>query len=353
MKKAFLLCPPKYSLNNIFKLILSNICDEVININVREYVSNTDTKVNTQIFRFPYSIREKWQSYYQKKINDSLLVEFKKHHPEIIFVYNNEMLLPATLMHFKKTAKVIFFLGDSPFFTPTNNYFLTLLNMGDLVLAPDSFWVSHMKMVGIKDAYLFVPGIDSSSYNQDPPPELLSNVNNTDVIYCGMSYIDSWGYKKALLMDKFTGFDLEIYGNKHWRRWFGFFPKLEPAFHEKGFIPTPLLNAMFNKAKLMPVDGNPGILHGMHIRLFESMGSGVLPLIEFRKDITDTIFKGLDIEIPIMYSYKDAIPLAEKYLSDEKLRQNTVFAMKKHILEKFNAEKNAKRLLEFIHLSNE
>jgi spore maturation protein CgeB len=351
MKKAFLLSPPKYSLHNTFKLMLSKICDEVIILNHRDYVSKSELKINSQIFRFPNSIREKWQSYYQQKINDCLLLEFSKHNPDIVFVYNNEMLLPDTLLQFKKTAKVIFFLGDSPFYTPTNNYFLTLLYMGDLVLAPDSFWVNHMKMLGIKNVYLFFPGIDSSSYNQEPQLDLLLKVKDTDVIYCGMSYIDSWGFKKALLMDKFTGFNLEIYGNKHWRRWFEFFPKLKSVFQEKGFIPTPLLNAMFNKAKLMAVDGNPGILNGMHNRLFESLGSGVLPLIENRKDVTDTIFKELDIEIPVMYSYNDAITLAEKYLSDENLRLKTVSAMKQHILEKYNAEANAKRLLNFLHLN--
>lgn len=353
MKKAFLLCPPKYSLHNIFKHMLCKICDEVICLNYRDYVSRAELKINTQIFRFPYSIREKWQLYYQKKINESLLVEQRNHNPDIVFVYNNEMLLPATMLQFKKTAKVIFFLGDSPFFTPTNNYFLTLLCMGDLVLAPDSFWVNHMKMLGIKNVHLFFPGIDSSSYNQEPSSELLLKVKNTDVIYCGMSYIDSWGYKKALLMDKFTGFKLEVYGNKQWKRWFDYFPKLKSVFQETGFIPTPSLNAMFNKAKLMPVDGNPGILNGIHMRLFESLGSGVLPVIEHRKDVTDTIFKELDIEIPVMYSYNDAISLAEKYLSDENLRLMTVSAMKKHIQEKYNAEENAKKLLNFINFSNE
>ena len=83
--------------------MLSRICDEVITLNYRDYVSKSEEKINTQIFRFPYSIKEKWQSYYQNRINNSFLIEFKKHNPEMVFVYNNEMLLPATLLHFKKT----------------------------------------------------------------------------------------------------------------------------------------------------------------------------------------------------------------------------------------------------------
>jgi hypothetical protein len=164
--------------------------------------------------------------------------------------------------------------------------------------------------------------------------------------------LDSWGYKKALLMSKFIDFKFEIYGDKHWKKWFPFFPELVSVFHESGFLPTPILNAMYNKSKLMPVDGNPGILNGMHIRIFEALSAGILPLIEFRKDVEDLIFCGLDLEIPIIKSYNMASSLAERYLSDETLRLTYVSAMKEFVMSKYSSEKNADRILEFLRISD-
>jgi hypothetical protein len=208
-----------------------------------------------------------------------------------------------------------------------------------------------MQTIGIKNSYYFIPGLDLSSYNQYPSEGLLEKAGKRDVIYCGMSYVNSWGFKKAFLMSHFQGFNLEIYGDKHWKKWFPFFPELQKYYHESGFIPTPLLNAMFNKTKLMPVDGNPGVLNGGHLRMFEALGAGVLPLIEYRNDVEKIIFSGLDIKIPIIRSYKDATPLAEHYLSDESLRLASVIAMKEHILSQYSSEKNADRFLELLQNS--
>jgi glycosyltransferase involved in cell wall biosynthesis len=258
------------------------------------------------------------------------------------------MLLPATLAEMEKSATIVFFLGDSPYYTPTNDYFLTLLNMADIVLVPDSFWKEQLRTIGIKNTFLFLPGIDETSYYQSSSKDLSQTINEKDIIYCGMSYYNSWGYKKALLMSKFTDFNLDIYGNRAWHRWFQFFPELSSVFHESGFIPTPHLNALFNKTKLMPVDGNPAILNGIHLRTFEALGAGVLPLIEYRKDVEEEIFTNIDIQLPIIRSYNDATALAERFLSDEKLRSETVNVMKHVILTKYSTERNAERILEFL-----
>jgi hypothetical protein len=347
-KKAFFLCPEKYSLFNTIKLILSKFCDKVVCFNVLNNVNNFEISVNTQMYRLPYTIRNKWTLYYQKKINEGLLNHFNLHSPDLVFVYNNEMLLPVTVEKMKKSAKIIFFLGDSPYYTPTNDYFLALLNLANLVLVPDSFWMNQMRTIGIENTYLFIPGIDEVSYNRHPSVELTKSLPELDILYCGMSYLNSWGYKKALLMSKFTSFKLEILGNIAWKRWFQFFPELSSFFHESDFIATSQLNAIFNKIKLMPVDGNPAILNGLHLRTFEALGAGVLPLIEYRKDVEDEIFSGTDVELPLIRSYNSARFLADEFLSNEKLRIETVNAMRDLVLSKYSTERNAERILEFL-----
>lgn len=41
-----------------------------------------------------------------------------------------------------------------------------------------------------------------------------------EILYVGMFYIDSWGYKKVKFLNYFIDFDFYIYGNDDWERWF-------------------------------------------------------------------------------------------------------------------------------------
>ena len=114
----------------------------------------------------------------------------------------------------------------------------------------------------------------------------------SDILYVGMSYNDSWGYKKARFLNYFVNNKLTIYGNKAWKRWFKFYPALEKYFIENnGLIPIRELNMMYNCSKIIPVDGNPGIFNGIHERILETLSAGVLPLMEWNGDM-DFIFKG-------------------------------------------------------------
>jgi hypothetical protein len=348
-KKAIFLCPSKYSIHNSIKSILSEICHEVVGMDVMNYSKNYEININTQMFRLPFSIRNRWISYYQGKINAMFLLDFKKLSPDMVFVYNSEMLLPATVSEIKKTARIVFFLGDSPFFSPTNKYFLTVIGMGDLILVPDSFWLQQLTTIGIKNVRYFLPGIDELSYHQHPLEEDMNNVFETDVLYCGRCYTDSWGYKKTLLMSKFTKFNLEIYGGKHWKKWFIFFPELEKAYHESGFIPTRKLNAMINKTKLMPIDGNPGVLNGFHLRLFEALGAGALPLVEYRKDVEELLFRDSGYMVPLIKDYRDATDLADYYLNHEDERKELVRTLYSFIKKEYSFENNAGLIKEFLN----
>ena len=120
--KSLLLCPQRYSLFNTFTETLKVISDEVVGLDVSARMAARDVKINTQIFRLPFKLRSKWENHFLNKVNKIILEDFEKHKPDLVFVYNSEFLLPETCEYIKKKAKLIFFLGDSPFYTPTNNY---------------------------------------------------------------------------------------------------------------------------------------------------------------------------------------------------------------------------------------
>lgn len=349
MRKSFqrvlLLCAEKYSLFHSFMELLDEMAQETKGFDIRHRLKATDLRINSQMFRFPFRVRDSWEKHLLGKANEILLGEIRDYRPDLVLVYNSEFLLPETCKEIKKNARLIFFMGDSPFYTPLNNYYLACLSHADLILSPDSFWNQQLNTMGLNRTLFFVPGIDPRSYFPLREPRELAGIEERDVLYVGTSYVNSWGYKKALLMSQFTKFNFRLYGNSMWRRWFRFFPELEEKFIESDFIPTAVLNKMFNQAKLIPVDGNPGILNGYHLRFFEALGAGGLPLVEYRKDVAGLVLKGCRATLPLIKNYRQAGELANYFLKNESERKELVRELKKFILSRYNAKSNSEMIL--------
>jgi hypothetical protein len=346
--KALLLGVKKYSLFNSLLRVLKELADSSFGYDVREKISPFYFRVNTQFAKIPYSVRRHWEKLFLEKVNSMIYSVFCKMQPELVVVYNSEFLLPETCEKMKKKAKLVFFLGDSPFFTPGNRYFLACLAYADLILAPDTFWLKQLNTIGLNKTSFFFPDIDSESYFVIKPSEQFSSFPETEVFYSGTCYVDSWGYKKALLMNQFTPFKFQLFGNSAWERWFQFFPALREHYKQSSYIPTPELNIMLNRTKLVPVDGNPGILNGFHLRLFETLGAGALPLIEYRKDVVDILFKGCLARLPLIDDYSKAYTVANYYLNNERERSQIVTELRNHISVNHNSVLNAQRIVDSI-----
>lgn len=315
---------------------------------VNEKLGGLSLHVNAQLFRMPYYLRNRWEKYFLNKANAILLDELKRYNPDLVLVYNSEYLLPDTCLEIRKKASLVFYMADSPFYTLVNDYYLSCLSHASLILSPDSFWMKQMNILGLRNTAFFIPGIDSDSYFRVEESKELTETETSDILYAGTSYANSWGYKKALLMSKFTGYNFKLYGNRMWKRWFRFFPQLETHFTETGYIPTYKLNLMFNKTRLMPVDGNPAILNGFHLRLFEAIGSGALPLAEFREDIEGMVFRNSDVRVPIINDYNDASDIAGYYLKNETESKEMAEALRRFVLYTYDKSRNAERLLDYL-----
>lgn len=327
-----------------FTEILQVFSKEVFPFDVRSKITSSQMRVESQMFRFPNKIRVKWEKHFLTKVNQSLLNEFNAVKPDAVFIYNSEYLLPETCEIMKKSAKLVFLMGDSPFYTPVNNYYLTLLKYADLILASDSFWLEQLNTLGIHKTCFFVPPIETRSYFKIDKRNIGPEISETEMLYVGMCYVNSWGYKKALLMNNLAKHDIKIYGGSAWIRWFKYFPELESKFTLSNYIETTKLNKMFNKTKVIPVDGNPAIINGMHVRAIEVMGSGALPLIEYRKDVEEIIFKGFGKELPLIRDYSKAADVAGYYLKNDSEREDLALKMKDF----FNAKYTIKSCADLI-----
>jgi hypothetical protein len=346
--KSLLLCPDRNSLFGSLQEILKELSNDVRGYDISDKISTADSFIQAQSLRMPYRWRSGWERHFQGKLNRDLLEFIKSYQPELVLVYNSEFLLPETCAEIKRRSLLLFYLADSPFYTPQNNYYLTVLSYADLILSPDSFWSRQLNTIGLLNTLYFVPGPDYGHFNRLSDITDFSDAPGTEILYVGSSYYNSWGYKKALLMSKFVNFDFHLHGNTMWKRWFRFFPELESKYYETGFIPSEKLNRMFNMTKLIPVDGNPGILNGFHLRVFEALCAGALPLTEDREDVEAKVFKGCDAKVPLIKDYNKAEDIARYYLQNETERKETVEALILFIRNRYNKAANAGLLSEAI-----
>lgn len=347
-ERSLLLCSDRHSLYFSLSEILNEISAEVRGYDISSRISTADSFIQAQSLRMPYGFRSRWEKYFQQKLNRALTEFLESYEPQLVVVYNSEFLLPETCAEIKKKAILIFYLADSPFYTPQNNYYLTVLSYADLILSPDSFWSRQLNTIGLQNTLYFIPGPDERYYHRIEDKAELADTPETEITYVGSSYFNSWGYKKALLMSKFVNYDFHLYGNSMWKRWFRYFPELRARFTEAGYIPVSKLNKMFNRTRLIPVDGNPGILNGFHLRVFEALCAGALPLIEERADVGGILLKECRAKLPLIEDYNKAGEVAAYYLKNENERRETVSELLSFIRSRYSKASNAGLLMEAV-----
>jgi spore maturation protein CgeB len=106
------------------------------------------------------------------------------------------------------------------------------------------------------------------------------------------------------------------------------------------------MNRMYNRAAVIPVDGNPGIINGVHLRMFEALAAGALPLIEYRNDVDSLLFNGFEDQLPLVRDYRKVADMAEYYLNNERERSGLVYRMDEFLAREYSHELNASRLAE-------
>ena len=90
-------------------------------------------------------------------------------------------------------------------------------------------------------------------------------------------------------------------------------------------------------------DANPAILNGVHLRVFDCIAMGVLPIVEYRKD-HESFFQG--VELPLIRTYDEARYVTQKYLKNDDLREKTLKELQQFVKTKFAPDVVLKRILE-------
>jgi spore maturation protein CgeB len=342
--KVLLFFPTRYGLTSG---LANTITSQGANVDISDYqmiLHKYDNLIERHAFRLNERLKRKMNHYFLNKINNWYREKIKESKPDIIFVYNHSMLIPDLARWIKENGiKLGFFLGDSPFYTHTNDHYLELLDYADAVFSPDTFWESQLKKMGLNNVH-FMPVIisDEEYFNLG---EIAGRIDyELDAVYVGTNYSNSWGYKKAKFMNHFAGNNLKILGDKGWKKWLNVFPDLKNHFVEKhGYIPVSEVNGLYNKTKLVPVDGNPGIMHGIHSRVIEALSAGTLPFMEYNPDM-DIVFEGIQ-DLPYVKSYDEIHEKLNYFLNNDRFRQEKIIEMQSVLKKKYNKEYMGKFIL--------
>src|SRR5690606_15151022 len=147
-------------IGKVLKTGLTELGHEVFEADFEKYMSRFLNRFQTQAFRLPFKLRNIWEDYYSNEINKFFVTEYDRIKPDLVFVYNDSKLISDTVKYFQKKTKVVFYLGDNPFYTWTKVNFLNLIMDADFIFAPDTMWVEQLRMLGIKNIEFEVLGSD-------------------------------------------------------------------------------------------------------------------------------------------------------------------------------------------------
>jgi hypothetical protein len=282
----------------------------------------------------PRTVRRHWEDPYVQRTNAAYLRTFMRLRPDLVFIYNDQLLLPATVELFAEKARVAFFLGDNPLYTPTNIHNLHILYRAHYIIAPDTLWRDQLRRMGIDTVVFDHFGFDEEVYHPMEPTAADRAALGADLVYIGSGSKTNWGYKRARFLHLFAHMDLKAWiSGGGIDRWYPLFPGLEQRVIAHQRFDAGFNNRVYNCGKVAPVELVPSLFHGIHVRVFDTLGAGILPLCEDSADLR-TLFAGLDP--PMITDYRGAAELAAHWIADDRARADLAGRMRVRVRERFN-----------------
>lgn len=326
---------------SFYKGFIDRSCEVEI-INFQEFHTDFRNTLYERSLLMPKRYRKRIEKDYLSSIQKKYLDVVEKEHPDLVLIYNDQMVQASTAKEIRKNAKIAVYLADSPFFLQRREHILPMLFETDHIFAPDSFWIEQLKSIGLKNVSFLLGG-----YYPEEEEITISEEEKlrytSDLFYLGSAYPDSWGYKRALFLSKFVQTDIKIYGPPNWEYWFTYFPELRNKMVLGERLSISTVQKIMKCCKLYPVDSNPGIINGLHVRIFDSIKLGLLPLVEYKRDL-EFAFPGF--EIPVIENYNIINEIVIKNLADDFKRLSLIKSLQEYLNDYYNPVRVVSELLD-------
>jgi len=349
--KILLLIPEKYTILNTFKNAFEDLEHQVTYIDYHNCFPKWQNRIITKTIGLPRRIKDKIKihKHYRKEINRKYLEAVYSYKPDLVLVYNDQYLNYKTALEIKNISKLAFILGDNPFFF--HNHPSDELGMylnADFVFSADSFITESFKKAGLKNADQIYLGYDPSiCYTKEPTNEEKLKYTK-DVVMIGRLYpsiLSSWTYKRLWFYHQFRKLDLKIYGHG-WNKYKNDFPELfRKVVNPDHYLPFDEVNTILSCCKVYPIDANPGIINGIHLRVFDCIGTGILPVAEHTKDL-DKVFD--EVKVPSIKNYNHAASIVDEFIQNDSLRERRVNELKEFTNSRFTPKKTVNKILNMV-----
>ncbi|MDH6358708.1 glycosyltransferase [Parabacteroides sp. PF5-9] len=240
--------------------------------------------------------KEKIKQKSRLHFNASIRKIFDSFMPDLVFIYNGDILEPETITYFKGRAKVAIWLLDALYRYQRS---AALAPFVDAYFCFEQTDVDILEQKGIK-AYFLPQACDTSIYHP------LHISKDTDILFVGTLY----GYPKRIeylkaIVDAFPTKRIEVYGTykpiyKNPMKWL--FREKRSIFKNKNISPQEV-NLHYNKAKICINIHHEQSTNGANPKVFEIAGAKCFQLVDYNPYI-ESIFSQKGI---VMYHNKEEL----------------------------------------------
>lgn len=249
--------------------------------------------------------KQKLQEKSRRLFNSFLLDNFSAFKPDLVFIYNGDIIEPDTILEFRKTSKVVVWALDGVYRHPRS---VALAPLVDAYFCFEQDDVTYLAQKGIQ-AYFLPQACDTSIYHP------LSLEKDIDILFVGALY----GYPNRIRLLKkvvqtFPEAKIKIYGvYKPWYKtplkWL--FREKRNVFMNKNITPAEV-NLLYNRSKVCINIHHEQSKNGANPKVFEISGSRALQLVDYNPYIASVFKNG---EIGMYHSEQELLDLIKSHLS--------------------------------------
>ena len=346
--KCLFLAPKRYPFIRSIEEGMKASGLESVTVDYPDFFSPLVNKAIKRFTSLPNRVKTTWEGPYNEKVNRRYLEIYNECKPELVLIYNNQLIDPEVLQTMRSRSKIAFILGDNPLYSRTSLTNLHILFLADYVISPDSLWQEQLIRMGIKNVVLDFLGFSDKIYHPVSVSEEEKQKYQSEFIFIGNVGKINWGYKRMLFLNQFKDYDLRAYlSGGGIERWQKYFPELKPRVHMHYRFDAVFNNLVYNCSKIAPMEQVPSLFNGIHARVFDTLGAGILPLCEYSIDM-EKVFYGIDV--PLIRNYNEVPELADHWLNNDSERKAVVEKMRARATADYSPKLMVQRMLDHLFM---
>lgn len=309
MKKVFVIGPSyfnfNYSIGKAFEELSFTV--KIVEYDEPIHPFNWKNKVLNKLLFNPEYLKQASI----KSFNQSVLKDFSLFNPDLVFIYNGDILQPETILYFKETSKVVLWELDGVYRHPRSEALAPLV---DAFFCFEQNDVTYLKKKGIQ-SYFLPQACETEIYH--PLPQ----TKDIDLLFVGTLYAYPTRIKLLKkIVDSFPQYNIQVYGlYKPWYKnpfkWL--FREKRSIFKNKNISPEEV-NKLYNRSRICMNVHHEQSKSGANPKVFEIPGSGAFQLVDWNPYIESLFPNG---EVAMYHSEKELLEMVDYYLKTDTTQQ--------------------------------